>query len=150
MPAYKENPICKGCGAEKSRDEYYQRKSGCAGYFVQPCKECQRAKMREHYHDNKSDPEYYRKKQDRIFKRRYGISLQDKLDIITKQDYQCVICGKCDDRGLVMDHDHDTGRIRQALCNRCNVGVGVIESNLYEDFLKYVEKHKEVEIHCGS
>ena len=35
---------------------------------------------------------------------------------------QCVICGN--EEALVVDHDHQSGKIRGMLCNHCNRGLG--------------------------
>lgn len=44
------------------------------------------------------------------------------------QDYSCAICGTEDwtqPRGLVIDHDHETGQVRKLLCSTCNGGLGM-------------------------
>lgn len=35
---------------------------------------------------------------------------------------ECVICGS--EETLVVDHDHNTNKVRGMLCNRCNLGLG--------------------------
>ena len=46
--------------------------------------------------------------------------------IDAKQTEECVICGLAAE---VVDHDHKTGRIRGALCQRCNMGLGHFRDN---------------------
>ncbi len=46
--------------------------------------------------------------------------------IDAKQEEECVICGESAE---VIDHDHVTGRIRGALCQRCNMGLGHFRDN---------------------
>lgn len=42
------------------------------------------------------------------------------------QNNCCAICGNppSDDRALALDHDHQTGVLRDLLCTNCNVGLG--------------------------
>jgi hypothetical protein len=51
----------------------------------------------------------------------------------------CAICGSA--TNLVRDHDHDTGRCRGWLCNRCNMVFGHVEG-----LSIYALKWKELEI----
>jgi hypothetical protein len=46
----------------------------------------------------------------------------------TKKPNQCECCGKFDD--LVLDHDHETGKFRGWLCDKCNLGIGRLGDNL--------------------
>ncbi len=67
---------------------------------------------------------------------KYGITLQDYLELHIKQKGVCAICGKpstkIQKRGngngkvgecLHVDHDHKTGKIRGLLCYSCNVNI---------------------------
>jgi hypothetical protein len=63
--------------------------------------------------------------------RRYGITFEQYEAMLAEQHNRCAICGSEPDPNgrrsagrLHVDHDHETGRVRGLLCNRCNPGVG--------------------------
>ncbi len=44
---------------------------------------------------------------------------------------------------LIVDHDHETGKIRELLCNRCNVVLGKVDDNaeLLLRMVAYLKAH---------
>ena len=84
------------------------------------CRECDNKQRRERKQREKErDPEAWR---DKYLKKKYGISLQDYNKMVTEQEGLCWICEKESD--LVVDHDHDTGKVRGLLCSLCNTSLG--------------------------
>ncbi|KKN10422.1 hypothetical protein LCGC14_1036850 [marine sediment metagenome] len=72
-----------------------------------------------------------------IFKRKYGISLEQYRAIFTKQNGACSICGLPETkrnngkpRRLSVDHCHTTNKIRGLLCNKCNLAIGNFEDDI--------------------
>lgn len=56
----------------------------------------------------------------------------------------CAICGGIDEhRSLAMDHCHETGVVRGALCMGCNTGLGQFKDNpgLLRKAVAYLEAH---------
>lgn len=79
--------------------------------------------------------EYMREYQrDYAWRQKYGMSRQDLLDLVAKQDGRCAICLQVfdlDAKGYSksipfphVDHDHRTNEVRGLLCNSCNVALG--------------------------
>lgn len=63
-------------------------------------------------------------------KRNYGITLQEYLNILSRQNNKCVICES--DFSTIkacVDHCHDTKKIRGILCHNCNVAIGHLKHN---------------------
>ncbi len=67
-------------------------------------------------------------------RRMYGISLEQKQHMLISQDHKCAICGTPiilhSKRGSQIDHNHNTGKIRQLLCTGCNCGIGNFKENI--------------------
>lgn len=58
------------------------------------------------------------------------------IDMLEQQNYKCLICntnqgdeGLNRTRGLVVDHNHNTGEIRGLLCHRCNLAIGLLNDD---------------------
>jgi hypothetical protein len=86
----------------------------------------------------------YRQKHDRAYnlKKKYGMSLEDYDRMCGDQNGLCFICEEPSSK-LVVDHCHNTGKVRRLLCNNCNTGIGLLrnEKNL-KNAAKYLRKHR--------
>lgn len=58
--------------------------------------------------------------------RKYGLTPEQVADLRTEQGERCLLCDS-EDRDLVVDHCHRTGRVRGLLCRSCNTIVGQVE-----------------------
>lgn len=110
--------LCSKCGERKCVTRFGKNKSRSNGLQAY-CKPCRRA------HD----------KARLGVTKRYGLTREQLMDMLEKQNHRCRICGvHADDAptvgahrswiGLVVDHCHTTGRVRGLLCQHCNLGLG--------------------------
>lgn len=80
-------------------------------------------------------------------RRRYGLEPEQLLKMYEDQDHKCYICSK--ESGdtqytqLFVDHNHTTGKVRKLLCHRCNMIIGIIESQRHRDAIQYLEEHRD-------
>ena len=97
------------------------------------------ARAKKHYEENK----HKRKRQIRntFLKMEYGITVDDYEKLLETQNGVCAICQQPPNnnpkrrqprvrpqRLLVVDHCHETGKVRGLLCNRCNTGLWGLEA----------------------
>jgi len=71
--------------------------------------------------------------------------ISDELLKEIKRDIkECVICGS--EEPLVIDHDHQTGKVRGMLCNHCNRGLGHFRDDpeLLEFAAQYVRETRDI------
>jgi hypothetical protein len=65
--------------------------------------------------------------------RLYGLTLDEYDALVARQNGLCAICGEPPIKGrgrrLVVDHDHQSGRIRGLLCGACNVAIGYLRED---------------------
>lgn len=80
------------------------------------------------HRERRKTPEGIRYQADLNLRRRYGISLETKISMLTNQDYRCLICStEIDIYHSCVDHNHITKEIRGILCDKCNRMLGLIE-----------------------
>lgn len=83
--------------------------------------------------------EIYIKQLYRKFQRKlsnYGITVQEYYDLLRSQNFQCAIC-KNELISDVIDHDHETGKVRGILCKTCNGGLIPFDEHEHKPWFTY-------------
>jgi len=78
---------------------------------------------------------------DYVLVKKYGITQAQKKKMISDQGNKCAICGD-EHRLLVVDHCHDTGKVRGMLCTKCNTAIGKLNDDpgMLRKAISYLEK----------
>ena len=86
--------------------------------------------------------------------RRFKMTLDDYKRMIFDQKGVCAICGNAETamlcgkvKDLAVDHAHETGKVRELLCQKCNLGIAQFRENIgyLANAIVYIEKHKKTE-----
>ena len=131
---------CKICKLEKNLESYHKSKRHPLGRKME-CSKCTNEYLRNHYHTKTKVKHDFRKKRSATYyKRKYNISFDEYLKLCEKNDYKCQICNvkkipagnseKGSKDVLVLDHCHETNKIRGILCQECNQGLGLFKDNI--------------------
>lgn len=126
-----ERGKCYKCGQVKLRSEFYRDKSKSSGYSSR-CKDCHKKMTRA-----------------RAFRERSGNSITtEEYNRLHSDSTECPICKntystesryqlKC------LDHDHATGKIRNFICTRCNLVLGLVgdSTDLLSNLTDYLNSH---------
>jgi len=134
---------CPCCGIVKERSEFYKwksRKDGLTAY----CKPCFLEKNKNWQDDNPEKIKISNRKTH--LKAAYGLSLEDRENMLKNQDYKCDICHKEIKTYSAVDHDHKTGKIRSLLCRKCNLGLGAAKDNteILKNMINYLENYENL------
>lgn len=122
--------VCISCGESKPLADFHKNAKYADG-LNRMCKPCRNAYMREYYARNP------RRHIDRVERSRttdkrrawkYGLSEEDVRVLFEKHGSKCHLCRKRE--AVAVDHDHETGAVRGALCQPCNVGLGMLGDSL--------------------
>lgn len=75
---------------------------------------------------------------------RYGLTVQQYVDMLTEQGGLCAICRQESDKVLCVDHDHATGVVRGILCRECNLALGNLKDDpvVVTAAAAYLVRHK--------
>ena len=121
---------CTQCQETKPLTEFYHRKNRPNGTgYASECKECMKARMSKRYHD---DPT---RMADLTACRTYGLTMDELTAMREKANGICQACGKSENEQghygkLVIDHCHETGKVRGLICNKCNTILGLCKDNI--------------------
>jgi len=101
------------------------------------CKECQKTRIRQRHADGLTPYQKLSPKEKKELSRRnklkqkYNMTVEDYDLLFQSQNGRCAICARPPffDK-LVVDHCHETGKIRGLLCSLCNIGIGGMRDDL--------------------
>lgn len=127
--------VCNRCFVEKELTEFFKDKNHSTGRYSF-CKKCKnettakwRSENRERY--NSYVRSYNKKNRRRIhYKQKYGITVEQYEGMLECQGKVCWICQKTNgnaEKSLVIDHNHQTGKVRGLLCYGCNRAISILE-----------------------
>jgi hypothetical protein len=72
----------------------------------------------------RTDPEFRASKQAQRRLRKYGLTPEQYQRMVDESNGLCIICKLAPARGLCVDHDHRTKKVRGLPCSNCNSGIG--------------------------
>ena len=123
---------CWMCGLEKLTEEFYKDKNRKDG-FTPICKVCSN-EYRTKFH----------------VKRKYRLSPEDHVAKEVEQNNLCAICKRPETAmrngkflRLSIDHNHITGEMRELLCSKCNVLIGMSREDILIllSAIDYLKRH---------
>lgn len=112
--------------------EYYHKNKAQRLLYYRKWRENNKKWMHD-YNVNK-----HRKRRNNRLLREHNISIEQYEEMLSGQNGVCAICfnpekqirkGIINQRGLVVDHDHNTGNVRGLLCYPCNMALGLAKDD---------------------
>lgn len=109
-------------------------------------------KVKKYYHEHKEQNKEQRKEYSRTHKREsknrslkslYGIDIEQYEEMYKQQEGKCATCGTYQD-SLVVDHSHQTGKVRKLLCKKCNLALGYVNDDptTLRNMIAYLKRNK--------
>lgn len=141
--------VCAACQEELDLSEFHKDKSRADGRHAY-CRSC-RSRLNRGYRVSNAIAVEGRKRQwirenpekNRLIwrrshlKRHYNMTIEEFDALVVAQGNACAICRE--EKKLVVDHDHDSGKVRGLLCHSCNIAVGRLgDGALLQRALNYV------------
>lgn len=133
--------MCNDCRQVKPAVDFYARRDRPGGLkpYCKPCTSLRYQNRKAKYEPNRDATRANWRK----FK--YGITAEEYQQKLDAQDGLCAICNgpQVSDKALAVDHNHETGAVRDLLCNSCNGGLGLFKDSpaLLDRAAEYLRKH---------
>ena len=120
--AIRKPPKCPTCG-EADIANFYVDKEGRR--TNKTCRECHKEACNKRWHAR----DWLDRWASRNYK--YGVTKEYLIELYQKQDGKCAICAEVPStqRGLHVDHCHESGKVRGLLCHGCNTALGSFKDN---------------------
>jgi hypothetical protein len=85
------------------------------------------------------------KARDAHLRKKYGLSSEDYDFLLLRQGGKCACCGgpPTTHGKLVVDHSHQTGKVRALLCSHCNTLLGMAreDPSILKAAISFLETH---------
>jgi len=149
--------VCTKCQMEKDLEADFHRDAnhGCGYSYI--CKECASVKNKtdrerrgpEYWREwRKNNPEKCKAAKRKADLKKYGLTPESWQALLDFQGGKCAlfeVCGHSQPGGTfnqwMVDHDHETGKVRGLLCHECNANrVGVNTINTVDALVRYLAK----------
>lgn len=134
---------CSKCQIELPFTDFYKNRSNKSGY-QDYCKSCLRLARVQSY--QRSSANTLASNRSCKIKRVYKITQEEyNVLLFEAQENGCAICGSKTKPHL--DHNHETGQLREFLCSNCNLALGLLKEDpeRMERMAAYVRKHEREE-----
>jgi hypothetical protein len=138
---------CTFCGEEKPLSEFSPRPQGKLK-IQSRCKVCCSRIVAAKYRGFS-----YEERRNFFLLREYGVSKERYDAMVLAQEGVCAICGKppqgfsgrTRNKVLVVDHVHETGKVRGLLCGKCNTMLGHANEqvSVLERAIAYLKYHDQ-------
>lgn len=126
--------LCTTCKQTKPLAQF-SKKKGTKDGLQYVCKECSKKHTKKWMAEN---PSFF-------LLRSYGITIEEKQEMMAKQNNSCAICKEpfVSTKHTHVDHCHNSTKIRGILCNRCNTALGSFKDSpkLLQRAIYYLEYH---------
>ena len=153
--------FCSKCKITKEIIEFNKNKKSRDGLSCW-CKNCNSIYKKQYHKVNVDYCRKYRKEnRERIQKyqkeydlKKYNLTLEQKNEMLNKQNGCCAICKKPETafnskiktiKSLAVDHNHKNGKVRGLLCGNCNIGIGKLKEDIQilKNAIQYIEVNND-------